>query len=98
MKARHRITIESRCPVNNDLDRYVCDVYPTRLLFCEKLELVVFKATRGPITQEELTQKLADDLDCMVRTRGQHCQGRVESVVVCRPRPRNEQLNDYEEP
>lgn len=86
MRVRHRIVIHSTCPVNGDEDTYICDVFPLTLLFCETITSMVEAATQKPTTQEELTQRLADTLGCPVRTRGTHCKGRVETVVVCRPR------------
>jgi hypothetical protein len=85
MRVRHRILVDAVCPVNGDPDRYVCDVYPLTLLYCETVEVMARQATAEPVTQEQLTQRLANDLGCAVRTRGTHCKGRVETVVVCRP-------------
>jgi len=88
VKVRHRITINSKCPVNGDADHYTADVFVAGLLYCEKVRDAVADLTREPVTQEVLTQQLADRLGCKVRTRGTHgthCQGLVESVVVCWP-------------
>ena len=85
MRVRHRVVIEATCPVNGDPDRYVCDVYPVTLLYCETVMLWVKELTRQPVTQEALTEQLACKLGCPVRTRGTHCRGTVETVVVCRP-------------
>ncbi len=90
MRVRHRIFINAVCPVNGDPDRYVCDVFPSTLLFCETIVLWAKELTQQPITQEDLTAQLATKLGCPVRTRGTHCQGRVETVVVCRPRLKSE--------
>lgn len=88
MKVRHTILIESTCPINGDPDRYVgdVDVWPGGFVPCEDVLAAVQSLVKEPITQEELTQKLADRLGCRVRTRGSHCRGRVRTVVVCRPR------------
>jgi hypothetical protein len=88
MKVRHRVVVESLCPINGDADRYIADVsvWPGGFLACEAVLAAVQELVREPITQEELTQRLADRLGCLVRTRGSHCRGRVKTVVVCRPR------------
>lgn len=88
MKVRHTVVIESTCPINGDPDRYVADVsvWPGGFLACEDVLAAVESVVREPISQEELTQRLADRLGCLVRTRGSHCRGRVRTVVVCRPR------------
>ena len=46
---------------------------------------MVEKVTENPVTQEDLTQKLANLLGCRIRTRGTHCRGRVETVCICTP-------------
>jgi hypothetical protein len=87
MKVRHTITIHSLCPVNGDLDRYVCHVYPSSLLYCEAVRDAVDELTTEPVTQEGLTQALANKLGCRVCTEGTHCRGRVTTKVVCHPQP-----------
>jgi hypothetical protein len=87
MRVRHRIVIDAVCPVNGDPDTYVCDVYPLTLLFCETVELWARELTEEPVTQEWLTQQLADKLGCAVRTKGTHCRGKVETVCICHPSP-----------
>jgi hypothetical protein len=90
MKVRHTVVVESTCPINGDADRYVADVavWPGGFIICEDVLAAVQSLVREAITQEELTQRLADRLGCRVRTRGFHCRGRVRTVVVCRPRHR----------
>lgn len=87
MLVRHRIVIRSKCPVDGADDTYVCDTYPTSLLKCEDVRDAVAELTAGPVFQEMLTAQLAERLGCKVRTRGTHCRGRVETVVVCLPPP-----------
>lgn len=96
MKVRHTITIRARCPVNGDPDEYRCDVFPADVLYCEQVRDAVDELTQQDLLQEELTQKLADRLKCRVRTRGKHCCGRVESVVVCLPQPRRNENGSEE--
>ena len=87
MKTRHRIKISARCPVNGDADLYEATVYPVGLLYCERIVEAVAKLdpVANPITQEALTQKLADALMCKVKTVGTHCQRRVTTTIVCLP-------------
>ncbi len=87
MKTRHSVVIHSTCPVNGDADVYFCRVYPPdgTVLYCEAIEAAVKEATKSPITQEAITQQLANALNCKIKTTGVHCRGRVASKVVCEP-------------
>lgn len=85
MKVCHRIKIKSICPVNGDADHYTAYCYTSGLLYCEKIVAARDDLTTKPVTQEVLTQALADRLGCKVRTVGTHCQGQVKSVVICFP-------------
>ena len=82
---RHRVHL----PDQRDHDRFIADVavWPGGFLACEDVLAAVESLVKEPITQEELTQRLADRLGCGVRTRGSHCRGRVRTTVVCRPWP-----------
>lgn len=88
MKVRHTVVVESICPVNGDSDRYIADVdvWPGGFILCEDVLAAVQPLVKEAITQEKLTQLLADRLGCRVKTRGSHCRGRVTTTVVCRPR------------
>jgi hypothetical protein len=89
MNVRHRVRLHTTCPVNGDPDHYTCDVFVTDgLLYCEAVLAAAAEVTGRPVTQEDLTQGMADRLGCKVRTRGTHCQGRVETVCVCYPKGR----------
>jgi GTP cyclohydrolase I len=86
MKTRHHILIRSTCPVNGDADFYACFIYVAdRVLPYEEVADAVDKLTRAPVYQEVLTQQLAVQLHCKVKTVGRHAAGKVETTVVCRP-------------
>jgi hypothetical protein len=86
MKTRHHVLIKSTCPVNGDADFYDCFVYVAdRVVPCEDVADAVDTLTRAPVFQEVLTQQLALQLRCKVKTVGRHAAGKVETTVVCRP-------------
>lgn len=87
MKVRHRYMLNATCPVNGDPDRYTVDAFVTEgVLYCEQVRDTCEAVAKTPKTQEELTQEIADLLGVKVRTRGTHCRGAVETVVICKPR------------
>ena len=86
MMARHRLWIDSSCPVDGAADRYECVVDVSgRVVKCEEIVEAVEVLTKKPIFQEGLTQALADRLNATVVTKGTHVKGRVETLVICHP-------------
>jgi hypothetical protein len=84
----HSIQIKATCPVDGMTeDEYDCDVdVPTGyLVYAEAIMKAVDQATQFPITQEALTQKLADKLRSRVTTTGSHATGRVKTTVTREP-------------
>jgi GTP cyclohydrolase I len=88
MSTEHTVAIKATCPVDNTtVDEYVCTVAPPHgtLVYAEAITTAVDLLTRTPITQEHLTQKLANLLHSEVTTRGWHAGRRVETRCFCRP-------------
>src|SRR5689334_12565430 len=91
MKVRHRITICCVSPGSVAEDLYACTTQVTdRGLAYEDVVVAVEALTRRPVFQDQLTQGLADRLHALVRTVGNHDDGRVETTIVCRPCVRQE--------
>ncbi len=89
MRVTHKFSLVCRCPVNNDVDYYECEVTVTRLVKCEDVLTAVNNYTGDTVFQEQLTQALADDLGADVVTRGMHVGGKVETTCRCEPSERS---------
>ena len=81
MKATHILTITARCPKNNERDEYECIVLTERLLLVETILAEAAKFEDTKIYQEDLCQKLAETLGCVVTLIGMHSG--VKSEVTC---------------
>lgn len=88
MHTNHKIQVTSVCPVDGvTVDEYNVLIKPPvgTTLYAEAITKVVDHLTKTPITQEDLTQKLADLLGCVVESDGDHASGRVETWCRCYP-------------
>lgn len=84
----HMIKIKSVCPVDPSVvDEYevAIDVPRGTLVYAETITRAVDLLTANPITQEHLTQALADCLRCRVTSDGQHAGGRVKTTCSFEP-------------
>lgn len=79
----HEIKVTATCPVDPTVtDEYDVYVYPPRgtTVFAEAVTKAVDALTRRPVTQEDLTQFLANVLRSSVQSVGNHAGGRVRTV------------------
>ena len=82
MKVVHRITIIGQCPKGCS-DIYQAEFHTNQTIMVEDIGRSISLATKTALTQEELTQRLADLTDCRVVTHGTHQtkQGPFETMV-----------------
>lgn len=68
----HRLPVRAICPVDGSADLYDAIVRVDRILEVEEIRAAVAAATRAPIYQEELAQKLARTLGASIELVGRH--------------------------
>lgn len=84
MIAHHRFTITATCPVDGSQDTYDATVTVTRVLPVELIAPAVERSTSGgPAFQEQIAQRLADDLRATVELVGTHSG--ITSTVTATP-------------
>ena len=71
MKVKHKLQIYGKCPVDGANDNYTLVVKTRKILKVEDI-LAAVSGLKWPLFQEEVTQILADELGCNVRTVGYH--------------------------
>jgi GTP cyclohydrolase I len=81
MLVEHTLTMSAQCP-NGCRDLYEVTFRVGKLVMVEELLEVVAQYEEREIFQEELTQQLADLLQCEVESQGTHSD--VRTRVVCR--------------
>ena len=71
MIVTHEVQVYGRCPVDGKSDSYDVTIITMRVLKVEDI-IAVIDAIKWPVFQEEMTQQLADQLSCRVRSVGHH--------------------------
>lgn len=71
MKVKHKLQIYGKCPVDGANDSYNLTVTTTKIIKVEDI-IAAVRRLQWPLFQEEVTQILADELGCNVRTVGHH--------------------------
>lgn len=71
MQVTHRTTIVSKCP-RGCSDVYDAEFRTADLVMVEDIAKCIERATESALTQEQLTQALANDTQCRVVTTGVH--------------------------
>lgn len=84
MLVEHTLTVCARCPVNELRDVYEVTFRLNRLIKVEELLTITGEYSGKKIFQEELTQAMADRLQCIVESRGTHSG--VKTKVICEPK------------
>jgi GTP cyclohydrolase I len=79
MEITYSLPIMARCPSNGHADVYTLLVVANEMILVERILEVAEQFSGETLYQEELTQKLADELDTYVQTTGNHFG--VETVV-----------------
>ncbi len=82
MKASHRRNIAAKCPMGC-IDVYAAEFLTNEIVMVEDIDKAIAAAWGVAITQEELTQKLADITGCRVVTNGRH--GVYDTTVEASP-------------
>lgn len=77
----HQFPIVSKCPVDDRQDVYECTVESDRVIKVEDILAAVARHTKAPMFQEDITERMAEDLGCKVTTSGLHSN--VRTVVTC---------------
>ena len=72
MKVVYRTTFAATCPVDGSDDVYRVRVRSDWMIPVEEIVAALGELRGKPIYQEELTQRLADELGAEVATRGAH--------------------------
>ncbi len=80
MHVRHEIQIQCKCPTDDLLDLYDCIVECERVLKIEEIISAVEDLAGQKMFQEDLTVKLARQLNARVTTTGWHF-GTVKTTV-----------------
>lgn len=84
----HSITVKARCPVDpNVVDEYEVTIFVPEgtHVWAEAITKAVDLFTESAISQEHLTQALANFLRCRVISKGTHVGGRVRTTVDRHP-------------
>jgi hypothetical protein len=85
MRVRHIEMVHARCPVQPDVfDYYEVEARATAIIEVEKLRAAQKRSAGDIVFQEDLAQRLADEVGAVIVLRGMHQTTRSE--VVCRPR------------
>ena len=71
MKVTHEIEVRGLCPVDLSFDVYQVKISSMKIVKVEEIISVV-NALKWPLYQEEMTQKLAEELQCSVCSVGYH--------------------------
>jgi hypothetical protein len=71
MMVTHEVQVYGRCPVDDKSDSYDVTVTTMKIIKVEDI-IAAIDAIQWPVFQEEMTQQLADNLGCRVRSVGYH--------------------------
>lgn len=96
MKTVHRTTIVGKCP-HGCPDVYSAEFHiADRIITVESIQAEIDAATKEPVYQEDLTQRLANRVGCNVATVGSH--GQFETECRAEPVTPPESANSTAEP
>ena len=84
MKVEYQLTVQCQCPKGDISDTYVVRVFTDRQIWVEELLADAAQYETRQMSQEHLTQVLANLWKAVVKTHGAH--SKVITVVECEPK------------